>query len=71
MIQAISIWVSSDSSPRPQLVAAAEDEFGNRIRHPSRGFTPRHAKTEKTFHVHCPASLQLAILERERPLEWK
>jgi len=34
------------------LVAAAEDELGHKIRRAPRGFTQRHAETEKIFGVH-------------------
>jgi hypothetical protein len=37
---------------QPRLVAAAEDEFGNKIRRPPGGFTQRHAEPEKIFGVH-------------------
>ena len=41
------------SNPRSGC-AAAENELGNKIRRPPRGFTQRHAKTEKIFGVHVP-----------------
>jgi hypothetical protein len=39
-------------SRRRRFTAAAEDEFGNKIRRPPRGFTERHAESEKILGVH-------------------
>jgi hypothetical protein len=41
-----------DLLAQPRLVAAVGDAFGNKIRRASRGFTQRHAETEKIFGVH-------------------
>jgi len=44
---------SGNSTPRrPRLAAAAEDEFGNKIRRPSLRSTERHAEAEEVFGVH-------------------
>ena len=37
---------------QPRFVAAAEDELGNKIRPAPRGFTQRHAESEKILCVH-------------------
>ena len=43
---------------QPRLVAAAEDEFGHKIRRPPRGLAERDAQTEKIFGAYeTPPSL--------------
>ena len=42
---------------QPRLVAAAEDEFGNKIRRPPRGLAERNAQSEKIFGVHISKTL--------------
>jgi len=52
-----------DRLAQPRLVAAAEDEFGNKIRRPPRGLGQRHADPEKSL---CVQKLFLSAGVRNR-----
>jgi hypothetical protein len=49
---------------QPRLVAAAEDEFGNKIRRAAGCLSQWHAETEKIFGVHAFYKLMLHQSER-------
>ena len=46
---------------QPRLVAAAEDEFGNKIRRAAGRLSQGHAEPEKIFGVHCRFNFQLMV----------
>jgi len=56
---------SGNSTPRrSRLVAAAEDEFGTKIRRPSLRYTERQAEGEEVFGVHTLKNSSFAITNR-------
>ena len=60
-------WISDNGDNlllQPRLIAAAEDEFGNKIRREASRLSQWHAETEKIFGVHPVNKLKLHRSER-------